>query len=126
MRISQKILTLGILAAVALNAEGGEKTAAKPKRLRAADCEKLVEQLANPNKPPFEKLYVLDLPEGSSEAELLKSFQKIGEAYDTLSANCEVALPALMKHIDDRRYSFVQEQPGSGVFRKKTVGEACR
>src|SRR5581483_3153758 len=63
------------------------------------------------------------LPRGMAEHE--KTFKKIGAAYNTLSENIEVALPVLMKHINDKRYSFVGEQPSSGVYQLKPVGWAC-
>src|SRR5262249_2310270 len=104
-------------------------TAGKPgathRPLSVAQCERLVGQLVNPGKPPFAQRYVLDLPEGLSVPDLRKSQEPIGVAYDELSANVEVALPVLVAHVTDRRFSYVYEDFVSGVFQCETVGGAC-
>src|SRR5262249_46201214 len=45
--------------------------------------------------------------------------------YNKLSANIEVALPILAKHVNDERFSYVYVQPSSGVYLTQSVGGAC-
>src|SRR5687768_9982569 len=88
------------LALYSDGARADEKPRDKTKGLSAEECEKLVEQLVNPEKKPFER-FVLDLEDaGVSAPELWKSFEQVSEAYDRLGQNIEVALPVLMKHVN--------------------------
>lgn len=101
------------------------KASAKKARLTPEECERLVEKLVNPDKPPFTKNYVLDLPKGIDANTLNFRQEKVKLAYDKLSANIEDALPILAKHINDKRFSYVYTQPRSGVYLTASVGEAC-
>src|SRR5262249_349738 len=66
--------------------------------------------------------YVLEQPRNLDN----KALRKIKVAYDKLSANIEVGLPILTKHVDDDRFSYVYEDVGtSGAFVKASVGVAC-
>jgi hypothetical protein len=47
------------------------------------------------------------------------------DAYNQLSRNVEAALPVLVKHTNDKRFSYVYEDYISGVYKRATVGEAC-
>jgi hypothetical protein len=116
------VLVLTLLGAMA--AAGGEGS--DQESLTLADCERVVEQLANPGKPPFTEVYVLDLPKGVRESDLRRQQQTIAEAYNALSANIEVAFPVLAAHIADKRFSYVYEDGVSGVYECETVGGACR
>ena len=102
---------------------GEPKIAAKP--LTIVECKQLVEQLANPNKPPFTELYVRELPKGVRETDLNDSQKPIAAAYNLLSANIEVALPVLLANCDDKRFSYVYEVGISAVYKCETVGGAC-
>jgi hypothetical protein len=113
------------LAALTLPTEAGDGPKRANKPLTEKDCEKLVEQLASPHKPPFAERYVLDLPERVDLDRLQKKQEKIKEAYDALSANVEVALPALIKGTSDDRFSYVYEVGWNGAFTKASVGHAC-
>jgi hypothetical protein len=88
-------------------------------------CEELVKQLVNPDKPPFSERSVLKLS-GVTEKDLRKKQEKIRRAYNELNANVEAALPVLIKYIDDERFSYVYEDGWSGAYVKQSVGGACR
>lgn len=119
------MVLFGLLYSDAASADETPRDNAKP--LSTEDCDKLIEQLVNPNKVPFKDVYVLNLKDaGVNEEELRESFKKVEEAYNALSKNIATALPVLMKRIDDKRYSFVAEDPSSGVYTIRTVGHACR
>jgi len=47
-------------------------------------------------------------------------------AYKKLTNNFQAALPHLVEHIDDKRYSFPREHPSSGYYENQSVGDACR
>lgn len=47
-------------------------------------------------------------------------------AYRKLTTNFQAALPHLVEHIDDKRYSFPREHPSSGYYENQSVGDACR
>lgn len=47
-------------------------------------------------------------------------------AYRKLTKNFQAALPHLVEHIDDKRYSFPREHPSSGSYENQSVGDACR
>lgn len=120
----RSLVALGLLAlAGTVNAvEGGDPF---KEGLTEAECEQLVEQLANPGKRPFDG-YVHVLPRSIDRDELHRIQRKIGAAYDRLSENIEASLPFLMKHIDDKRFSYVYEDGVSGVYETANVGTACR
>ena len=118
------VLPLVVLGMLAAPAGAGEKPAPKTP-LTEKECEKLVEQLVNPNKPPFTEDYVLDLPKDVSLDTLRKQQEKVEIAYDRLSANVEVALPVLVKNLGDKRFSYVYEIGWNGCFKKASVGTAC-
>lgn len=123
VQVMFRFVSVAILL-VAMAPAGGEES--EKKSLTQADCERLVEQLANPGKPPFTEVYVLDLPKGVRESELRRNQKPIAMAYNALSANIEVALPVLAAYIDDERFSYVYEVAISGVYQCETVGGACR
>ncbi|MBI1916719.1 MAG: hypothetical protein HYS12_18595 [Planctomycetes bacterium] len=103
----------------------GRKASDKKARLTPEECERLVAQLVNPDKPPFTGKGVPILPEGVSKSSLYERQKNVGPAYDKLSANIEVALPILAKHVNDERFSYVYMQPSSGVYETQSVGGAC-
>lgn len=121
--------TIGLISAawavLSASAVAGDQVRDKPKPLTAQECERLVQQLANPKPQPFAKSYVLRLPPGVSTAELARTQAPIAAAYDQLSANIETSLPVLMAHLDDERFSFVRQDGISGVYMCTTVGGAC-
>ena len=47
-------------------------------------------------------------------------------AYRKLTNNFQAALPHLVEHIDDKRYSFPREHPSSSYYENQSVGDACR
>jgi hypothetical protein len=126
------VLVAWVLAVGGVSLRAGEKqqrggtdrkASDKKARLTPEECERLVEQLVNPGKPPFTEDYVLEPPKNLDE----KALEKIRAAYGKLSANIEVALPILVKHVNDARFSYVYEDVGtSGAFVKADVGFACR
>jgi hypothetical protein len=99
------------------------KATGKKARLTPEECERLVEQLVNPDRPPISGHKTLELPKGVNASTL--NLNTIQLAYDKLSANIEDALPVLAKHINDTRYSYVYIQPRSGVYLTESVGGAC-
>jgi len=101
------------------------KAGDKKARLTPEECERLVEQLVNPDKPPFTGNKLLQLPKGVDARTLMEKQEKVKLAYDKLSENIEDALPILAKHIDDERFSYVYIQPRSGVYNTASVGKAC-
>jgi len=115
------LLGLLVLAVTVRVDEAGDKKA----RLTPEECERLVEQLVNPGKPPFTGKGRPILPEGVSENTLSERQKNVGPAYNKLSANIEVALPILAKHVNDERFSYVYVQPSSGVYLTQSVGGAC-
>jgi hypothetical protein len=119
---------LGTLAVLATSVDAGEKQASKRRRITAAQCERLVEQLVSPHKPPFKEDYVPELPAGVREADLYDRQRKIAAAYDALSDNIEVSLPVLAKHVPDKRFSYVYEETAgtAGGYLQESVGGACR
>ena len=117
------VIALGLLGISTL-AVAGEKPNPPGKLPTRERCERLVEQLVNPGKAPFRSDDVPRLPKGITTSDLYRSQAKIAEAYNDLSDNIEAALPVLMKHIDDNRFSYVFES-GSGNYTKATVGDAC-
>jgi hypothetical protein len=120
------LITLGILAVIALSTDAGERPHSTKKRITAAECERLVTQLINPNKPPFKGDYYT-FPEKLDLRKIAKQQEKICGAYDSLSDNIEASLPILVEHVGDDRFSYVYEDVGtSGVITKASVGEACR
>ncbi len=54
------------------------------------------------------------------------SLEKVENAYRQLTEHFLLALPSLIEHLDDDRYSFPTEHPTSGVFQNQSVGQACR
>lgn len=110
---------------VAFSELGGKEPRVKSQLVTIAECERLVEQLANPDPPPFQEDYVLKLPKGVTTAALAKSQKPIAAAYDALSKNIEVSVPVLIAHMDDERYSHVYEVGPSAVFQRRSVGECC-
>jgi len=101
------------------------KASDKKTRLTPEECERLVEQLVNPGKPPFTGKGMPVLPKGVSVDTIEEKQKKVKPAYDKLSANIEVALPVLAKHANDERFSYVYIQPISGVYKTESVGGAC-
>src|SRR5262249_39738341 len=113
------LVALGVLAA-----SGGAGDKDKPKKpLTARQCEDLVKQLVNPDKPPFKERYVLNLTKEDLD-NIREKQAKIAEAYEALSASIETALPVLVKNVGDERFSYVCEE-SNGAFVKRTVGGAC-
>lgn len=120
----QSLAALSILVAMSLSMDAGERPRSSKKRITAEECERLVKQLVNPNKPPFKEHYAF--PWELDYGKIRKQQEKIREAYDRLSDNFEVSLPILVKHVDDDRFSYVYEDVGtSGVVVKASVGKAC-
>jgi hypothetical protein len=117
-----------LLVSLVATAAAGKSPNRKKGPVTEADCEQLVKQLVNPEKPPFKEPYVHDLPKSTDEGELWRKQAKIKAAYDKLSDNIEIALPVLMKHIHDDRFSFVYEElyGTSGGYLKESVGGAFR
>lgn len=59
-------------------------------------------------------------------AEEKARLEPVEAAYKKLTQHFIVALPLLVQSIGDRRFSYPQEHPSSGVFENRTVGDACR
>jgi hypothetical protein len=116
-------MAVAALAAFAGLCPAGEKNPA-PKPLTRDECRKLVEQLSSKTPPPFAEEYVRELPPGAQSV-LDKTQAPIREAYNSLSANFETALPELVRGIGDDRFSHVYEDGSSGVYSKTTVGLVC-
>jgi hypothetical protein len=55
-----------------------------------------------------------------------EALEPVKTAYANLTKHFLAALPYLMESIDDKRYSYPQEHPSSGVFAHQSVGQACR
>jgi hypothetical protein len=55
-----------------------------------------------------------------------ENLRPVSAAYANLSKHFLVALPYLVESIDDKRFSYPQEHPSSGVFENRSVGAACR
>jgi hypothetical protein len=126
MLACRTILSLGALAILtfATSSDAGEKPSPTRKCLTTAQCERLVKQLVYPGKPPFKGRYVF--PEQVDQEAISARQEKIKSAHDRLSDNIEVALPILVKHTGDDRFSYVFEDVGtSGVIVKTSVGHAC-
>lgn len=105
---------------------GAKEPRGKSLPVTVAECERLVEQLANPSPPPFTERYVRRLPKGLSEAGFYKSQKPIADAYDTLSENIEVSLPVLIAHRRDERFSHVYDEAFSGPsYMCRSVGSTC-
>jgi hypothetical protein len=115
---------LRIVIAIGCCSVSGCAWSAEPLSLEA--CVALIEQLANPDKPPFSKKHANFLPKGVAESSLEKSQRPMREAYNALSDNIEVALPLLVKHCKDERFSCVYEDKISGTFNRLSVADACR
>jgi hypothetical protein len=124
-RTAASLAAYCLLAALAATVNAEEKPDPATKPLTAEQCEKLVEQLVNPGKPPFDKLYVDELPKGVTIKSLVEGQKEIRAAYNELSDNIEAALPVLVNRVSDKRFSYVYES-GSGYYVKATVGYACR
>src|SRR5262245_9540230 len=109
-------LGLLVLAVTVRVDEAGDKKA----RLTPEECERLVEQLVSPDKPRFTENHV-----PLTEKALLEKQKTIKAAYDKLSANIEVALPILVTHVHDQRFSYVYEDVYRGAYIDLPVGAAC-
>jgi hypothetical protein len=94
---------------------------AREPQLTEQQCEALVEQLVNPKEKPYLKKRPDDPPEGFDA----RAQAPIKAAHDQFSANIEDAFPTLIKHIDDKRFSYVCEEPINGVLKTRSVGNAC-
>ncbi len=81
---------------------------------------KWIEELANRDRKPFDEPYLLKPPRQVDRA----SLAVVKSAYDNLAANVEIALPELIRSLDDRRYSYYQET-SSGAFVCHSVSDAC-
>ncbi len=122
-RLIRFLSVIGLFAILAASMKAGERSAPEKDRISVKECEKLVKKLVNPNKPPFDKDYVLKPPKGQDK----KALMEIQKAYNKLSDNIEVSLPVLVRNAHDDRYSYVREEYGtSGAFVKASVGYACR
>jgi hypothetical protein len=55
-----------------------------------------------------------------------EALEPVKEAYANFTKHFVAALPYLMESIDDKRYSYPQEHPSSGVFEHQSVGDACQ
>jgi hypothetical protein len=107
----------------AAQVQAGENHGLPKQLLRPAECERLVAQLVNPNKPPF--LPVPHDPDYHLPDYDFRTQAKVKDAFDKLSDNIEAALPILMKHIDDQEFAYIYEDPSGGYVRFN-VGHACR
>ena len=57
------------------------RTETDKEHLTAAQCKKLIEQLVNPDGPPFEGLTARELPKQVDQRRLNEWQQKVGAAY---------------------------------------------
>ncbi len=103
----------------------GDKNGKPRTLLKTDECQLLIEQLASKSEPPFAENARADLPRGLRESDLIRIQQPIRKAYADLSDNIEVALPLLVEHANDKRFSYVYESI-SGAFVKASVGSTCR
>ena len=97
-----------------------------PKKLTVEECQKRIDQLANPEPKPKNVCgkTAINPPKGAEA--FIRRQRPIKAAYDELSVNVEVALPLLVKHAGDDRFSYVYESGISGFYSCMTVGDACR
>lgn len=97
-----------------------------PKKLTVEECQKRIDQLANPEPKPKTLCgkTAFGAPKGAEA--FIRRQRPIGAAYDELSVNVETALPLLVKHAGDDRFSYVFESGISGFYSCMTVGDACR
>lgn len=82
--------------------------------------EQWIEQLAN--KSPKRKFTT---PADKLTKDELASLAVVRHAYRQLTKHFRQALPLLVDHQSDRRYSYPSEHPSSGVYQIQSVGEAC-
>jgi hypothetical protein len=121
MSTAKPFVLIVALLGTALAVHASKRAEPKKHQLTAADCERLVNQLVNPNEPPFQGK-VFDPPANLKGGDQTPMQQ----AYDRLSDNIEAALPVLVKHAHDGRFSYVHEDFYSGACITADVGDACR
>ncbi len=122
------IMSFGIL--IADDRQNEKKPAvdekAQPRTpLTAAECKTLIDQLASRTKPPFAENARPNLPNGIRESDLRRAQQPIRKAYAAIGENIEAALPLLIEHANDQRFSYVYESL-SGAYVKASVGATCQ
>ena len=120
------VTMLLLLAAVSSLADisCGDEPKTEPLKTTRDDCLKLINELANPKKRPFNGS-VRRLPQGTSLSSLAKEQQPIADAYNQLSDNIEIALPLLGASLRDPRFSCVFENGYTGGYYCQTVGNLC-
>jgi hypothetical protein len=89
----------------------------------SVEIERLIEALVSSNPKPqrSESGRGLIYPEGYDE----KGEEAVFDAAVPLLKKGPAAFPTLMKHSEDRRFSFCRESAGSGAMRAWHVGKAC-
>jgi len=104
-------------------------TASVGLRLRQHDSpgERMVEQLVNHAKPPFEgyRAEYDEIPRTEIRGILHEQERRVNRAYDTLNDNIEVALPVLAEHLHDKRFSHIRQDPSTDAWHRVDVGMAC-
>ena len=85
----------------------------------------LVERLASPRKTPLLKEHEDTLPKGVGYSEISDERSRVIPIYAELSDAIEVALPILIEHADDERFSHVAEDGSSGCYYSRSVGTTC-
>jgi hypothetical protein len=92
----------------------------------AQSIDEWVEQLASPNPAPTiirgerDDVKFIYSPNYDHQAQ-----KRVGEAWDTLIAKNDEALPYLVKHFQDDRYSFTEKRAGHGGS-NLSVGFICQ
>ena len=97
-----------------------------PKKLTVEECQKRIDQLANPEPKPKTLCGKTAFGQPKGADAFIRRQRPIEAAYDELSVNVEVALPLLVKHAGDDRFSYVYEDGISAYYTCMTVGDACR
>lgn len=97
-----------------------------PKKLTIEECQKRIDQLANPEPKPKTLCGKTAIGQPKGADAFIRRQRSIKAAYDELSVNVEVALPLLVKHSGDDQFSYLYEDGISGSYGCMTIGNACR
>jgi hypothetical protein len=110
-------LAMGFAFVTCCTAIAQEKTLAPDE----AQIRAWIAALANPGPPRR-----FEYPDEQLTKEERENLKPVSVAYANLTKHFVAALPYLVESTGDKRYSYPQEHPSSGVFENQTVGRACR
>lgn len=113
------------LPAAALSSD--DKAGAANQQLSRTRCERMVERLVNHAEPPF-KGYRAEhdaIPSSKRRGILDEQKKRVNRAYDALNDDIESALPVLVKHLRDQRFSHIRQDPATDAWHRVDVGMAC-